>query len=112
MKDISNDLTFLEPNETSNRSDAELNKPFCEMVKIYSDAKELSRTNRIDHNGLQINTHNNKRIFLLFRLISDFNAIHEFIIFVYFMWILLNVCIQLLILKAQIVVSSIFLKLY
>lgn len=43
MKDITNDLSFLEPEQLLNKSAAELKKPFCNIVKLYSDSKELSK---------------------------------------------------------------------
>lgn len=43
IKDISNDLSFLKPDEISNKSAADLKEPFCNIVKLYSDVKELSK---------------------------------------------------------------------
>lgn len=54
---------------------------------------------------MEIESTNVQVYILSFRLVNDSNAIHEFVILTFFMWVLLNVCTELLLLKMQIVVS-------
>lgn len=78
VKDITNDVCFLKLGDISEKNIAELKELFCKLVEFYVNVTEL---------------------------IDDLNSIHEFIIFVFFVWVLLNVCCVLLVIQALIVVS-------
>lgn len=91
IEDITKDPSFLNIGGISNRSQNISKKRFCNIIKRYSDVKQLSE-NLNNCQWFPQKYTINKNIFQTFRLVHKFNVIYEFAIFGGFSCTILNIC--------------------
>lgn len=80
-KDITNDLAHLNVNERANWNTPTLKWVFSDIVKLYLDAKQLSRWGV----ELKFKRLKNETLFIC-RLTDRFNEVYSVIITAYFLW--------------------------
>lgn len=108
-KDVTYDLSLFNVNSNSAGNDkGRMKQQLCKIIKLHGNLKELSEIILILPFLIYQVFFRLSHIFMLFRLIDDFNVIIEFVILVLFLWSLLVICIALMIIQTELVEFSPF----